>query len=197
MDTTARIVTAWIVGCMIPGVLLIAGNAPLPAIAWSTDQQSWFRVGLALVGLGLVGIVTEVVIVMWRVRRDPIPQVAPHPPSSTPAPELSSPEIEAMRDELAARQRTERRQRQSALRTEAFRLRDEYANLPPTQATPEREMQAWADAENFDRNARTALTAEELAEYDRHVDSAMLSNPEWHRNVAMYFQIKAQRIPFH
>ena len=59
MDRTARILGVWIVGCMIVGGALVIANVPINQ-PW-TDQNLWLvRLGLVVIGLGVLGIVAEI-----------------------------------------------------------------------------------------------------------------------------------------
>jgi hypothetical protein len=189
-----RIATGWVATWMIAGIILLVANLPVANEPMAAQGELLVRIAMGMIGIGFVAVVVEVVLLLasWRRR--------PQPPESSPLNAASipsfSPEIEAMRTELAQRQEVERREQLRLLRDEMTRVRDSYLN--PTRGEgsgdPKREMAAWADADNFDRNVRGNLSPADQIEYDRPVDPAMLANPEWHRNVATYYEIKRRRI---
>jgi hypothetical protein len=205
MERAGRILAIWIVGCIIPGIVLISAHVALPGQAWTSDEEWWFRFGLALIFFAVAGIVGELALVVWTFRRP-----AATPPDKTEAaavPARESPELASARQRLAELETKDRIEQRrmfgSALQDRANYvrgMRTDYERPAETFHGRQGQADAWARVIEWNDETSRLLNRglpDESAladDFDRPIDPTVTPTDDWRVAISTYIETKAKRL---
>lgn len=192
----------WVVGCLVVGIGLVATYSAIGGEAWTDERILLVRLGFMVIGLGLIGILSELVLVLASLRRS-----GTHPTSPTETASASTEGLEQARvrlAELEAKEANEqRRMFGSAMadRAQYVRgMRTDYEkpsdSLHGRQGPPEAWARVTAWADETSRLLRRDLPDEPsyAIEFDKPIDPMATADADWRVNIATFIETKATRL---
>lgn len=203
MDRLSRILGVWVVGCLVVGIGMLVAKYPVGTEQWTDERAFFVRLGWIVIGLGIAGLVGELLVVLASFRRTPTISA---PVAALDRTEDSEELIQARARvaELEAQDALEqKRMLGSALQNRATYTRGMRSDFEVPKDSFVGRLPApdvWARVMAFDHETAELLrrdTSDEpdlLRAYNEPIESIAVSDQDWRTNVATFLETKATRL---